>query len=67
MNYHDQKGSWKGLLWSLFFSWPIIVLIAFLSFDFEKASVFQCLGFLVLSLTVIPWFLFLVKQIRKRL
>jgi hypothetical protein len=66
MIIRDQKGSWKGRIWSLFFIWPFIVLITVLSFDFEKATMTQSIGVIVFSLTVIPWLIILVKQIKKR-
>lgn len=67
MIIHDQKNSWKGLLWSLFFGYPIAVVIIILNFDFNKATNLQNVGILMLGLSNLLWLYILVKQIKKRI
>jgi hypothetical protein len=67
MIIHDQKNSWKGLLWSLFLGYPIVVVIIILNFDFNKATNLQNVGILMVGLSNLLWLYILVKQIKKRI
>lgn len=65
MIIHDQKGSWKGLLWVLFFIWPIFITIGLIDFKPQEAEMLEWIIIIALCSSSFLWLYILIGIIRK--